>query len=205
MKGLRHLPITANNGETLQVEELSSPPHRLQRLMLKGHLEKLPHWITSLRNLTHLGLELSQLKEDPLPQIGPLPNLLALVLAEAYEGQLLCFVAGCFPRLERLYLRGLKNLNNVRIEHGAMPSIKLLFLNWCVGLTTVPEGIEHLSGLRELRLMEMPEEFIEQLQKDRSEVQKMVQHIPIIQNTFLKEEKWVSEDFPHLLSTQERS
>ena len=53
MKGLRQLRIIANNGETLQMEELSSPPHRLQRLVLHGHLEKLPHWISSLRNLTY--------------------------------------------------------------------------------------------------------------------------------------------------------
>ncbi|XXG72462.1 hypothetical protein AAC387_Pa07g1554 [Persea americana] len=203
MKGLHRLCITANNREMLQLEELSSPPHGLQGLWLEGHLEKLPHWITSLRNLTYLHLNLSQLKEDPLPQIGPLPNLLVLLLSKAYKGQQMCFVAGCFPRLERLYLNGLKNLNHVRIEQGAMPRIKLLFFRWCVGLTTLPEGIEHLSGLRELHLMEMHEELIEQLKKDGSEVQKMVQHIPVILNSFLKEGKWVSEDFPHLFSQQE--
>ncbi|RWR84844.1 disease resistance protein RPM1-like protein [Cinnamomum micranthum f. kanehirae] len=180
MKGLRNLHITANNGETLQVEELSSPPHRLQLLVLEGHLEKLPHWITSLRNLTYLHLKLSQLKEDPLLQIGPLPNLLVLLLSKAYKGQQLCFVAGCFPRLKELYLSELRNLNHVRIEQGAMPSIKKLSFHQCVGLTTLPEGIEHLSGLRELRLMEMPVELIEQQKKDGSEVQKMVQHIPIV-------------------------
>ncbi|XXG72466.1 hypothetical protein AAC387_Pa07g1558 [Persea americana] len=203
MKGLRKLTITADNGETLQVEELSSPPHGLQLLRLEGHLEKLPHWITSLRNLTHLQLKLSQLKEDPLPQIGPLPNLSILLLSKAYEGQQLCFIAGCFPGLERLYLWGLKNLNHVRIEQGAMPSIKMIFFDGCVGLTTLPEGIEHLSGLQELRLMEMPEELIERLRKDGSEVQKMVQHIPIILIFFLKEGKWVSEDFSHLFSQHE--
>ncbi|RWR84842.1 disease resistance protein RPM1-like protein [Cinnamomum micranthum f. kanehirae] len=198
MKGLRLLHITANNGETLQMEELSSPPHGLQRLVLKGHLEKLPHWMTSLRNLTCLCLDLSELKEDPLPQIGPLPNLLVLLLSKAYRGQQLCFVAGCFPRLESLYLITWENLNHVRIEQGAMPSIKMLFFSRCVGLTTLPEGIEHLSGLRELHLKEMPEELIEQLKKDGSEVQKMVQHIPSILNIFPKEGKWVSEDFPRL-------
>ncbi|XXG72440.1 hypothetical protein AAC387_Pa07g1535 [Persea americana] len=200
MKGLRQLRITANNGETLQMEELSSPPHGLQELGLKGHMEKLPHWITSLRNLTYLGLKLSQLKEDPLPQIGPLPNLLGLTLSKAYKGQQLCFVDGCFPRLERLRLRKLKNLNHVKIEQGAMPNIKMLNFSRCAKLTTLPKGIEHLSSLRELHLMEMTEELIEQLKKDGSEVQKMVQHIPIIQNIFQKEGKWVSEDVPHLIS-----
>ncbi|RWR84847.1 disease resistance protein RPM1-like protein [Cinnamomum micranthum f. kanehirae] len=203
IKGLRGLSIKANNGETLQVEELSSPPHRLQRLVLEGHLEKLPHWITSLRNLTSLRLRLSELKEDPLPQIGSLPNMLVLSLYKAYRGQQLCFVAGCFPRLKKLYLCGLENLNHVRIEQGAMPSIKMLFFSECAGLTTLPKGIEHLSGLRELHLMKMPEKLIEQLKEDGSEVQKMVQHIPIIQNTFWKDGKWVSEDVPHLLSQHE--
>ncbi|XXG72464.1 hypothetical protein AAC387_Pa07g1556 [Persea americana] len=174
MKGLRHLHIIANNGEMLQVEELSSPPQWLQRLFLEGHLEKLPHWITSLTNLRRLILELSQLKEDPLPQIGPLPNLLVLELARAYEGQQLCFVSGCFPRLKELHLSGLKNLNHVRIELGAMPRIKMLCLDRCVGLTTLPEGIEHLNGLRELHLIQMPAELIEWLKKDGSEVQKML-------------------------------
>ncbi|RWR84845.1 disease resistance protein RPM1-like protein [Cinnamomum micranthum f. kanehirae] len=203
MKGLRHLRITANNGETLQVEELSSPPLQLKRLELVGRLEKLPHWITSLRNLTYLRLELSELKEDPLPQSGPFPNLLGLLLSKAYEGQELCFVAGCFPRLERLRLSNLKNLKHVRIEQEAMPNIKILIFSRCAKLTTLPEGIEHLSGLRELHLMEMPEELIEQLRKDGSEMQKMVQHIPIILNIFPKEGEWVSEDVPHLCPQHE--
>ncbi|XXG72451.1 hypothetical protein AAC387_Pa07g1544 [Persea americana] len=203
MKGLCQLRIIANNGETLQMEELSSPPHRLQRLVLDGRLEKLPHWISSLRNLTYLGLKSSELKEDPLRQIEPLPNLLVLILSGAYKGQQLCFVAGCFPRLERLYLAKMKNLNHVRIEQGAMPNIKMISFSHCVALTTLPEGIEHLSGLRELCLRKLPEELIEQLKKDGSDVQKMSQHIPMIQNILLKEGKWVFEDVPHLLSEHE--
>ncbi|XXG72449.1 hypothetical protein AAC387_Pa07g1543 [Persea americana] len=203
MKGLRQLRIAANNGETLQVEELSLPPLMLQRLVLKGHLEKLPHWIASLRSLTSLHLKLSQLKEDPLPQIGLLPNLWGLTLYKAYEGQQLCFVDGCFRRLERLRLKKLKNLNHVRIQQGAMPNIKMLKFSRCAKLATLPKGIEHLSGLRVLRLREMPEELVKQLKKDGSEVQKMVQHIPIIQNIFRIEGKCVSEDVPHLLSQHE--
>ena len=37
---------------------------------------------------------------------------------------------------------------------------------------TLPEGIEHLSGLQRLHLREMPEEFIERLRADTSQVRK---------------------------------
>ncbi|XXG72459.1 hypothetical protein AAC387_Pa07g1551 [Persea americana] len=107
MEGLLRLEIRATNEETLQVDELSSPPPRLQKLFLREHLEKLPHWIGSHRNLISLCLQWSQLEEDLLSPIGLLPSLESLTLWKAYDGQQLCFLDGCFRRLKFLYLRKL--------------------------------------------------------------------------------------------------
>ncbi|XXG72443.1 hypothetical protein AAC387_Pa07g1538 [Persea americana] len=189
MECLLRLEIRATNEETLQVDGLSSPPHRLQKLFLRGHLEKLPHWIGSLRNLISLCLQWSRLQEDLLSPIGLLPSLESLILWKAYDGQQLWFLDGCFRRLKYLYLRKLKHLNHVTIERGAMPSIQEIYLYDWGKLKTLPRGIEHLSGLQRLRLREMPEELIERLRADKSQERKRVQHIPIIINVIWREGK----------------
>ncbi|RWR84854.1 disease resistance protein RPM1 [Cinnamomum micranthum f. kanehirae] len=126
-------------------------------------LEKLPHWIGSLANLSFFYLDWSKLQENPFPLIGSLLNLVFLWLNRAYDGQRLHFLAGCFPSLKRLALKELKHLNHVKVEQGAMPSIQeVTFLHYQKS-KILPEGIEHLSGLQELFLREMPEEFTKRL------------------------------------------
>ncbi|XP_059656929.1 disease resistance protein RPM1-like [Cornus florida] len=49
----------------VDIQQLSSPPGSLQRLYLRGRLENLPHWITSLHNLVRLQLRFSKLRDDP--------------------------------------------------------------------------------------------------------------------------------------------
>lgn len=196
MEGLLRLEIRATNEETLQVDGLPSPPHRLQKLFVRGHLEKLPHWIGSLRNVISLCLQWSQLQEDLLSPIGLLPSLESLTLWKAYDGQQLCFLDGCCRRLKFLYLRKLKHLNHVTIERGAIPSIQAIYLYDWGKLKTLPEGIEHLSSLQRLRLCEMPEEFIERLRADVE--RKRVQHIPIIINVIWREGKWFYENLKAL-------
>ncbi|XP_058112003.1 disease resistance protein RPM1-like [Magnolia sinica] len=199
MKHLLTLAVTASREEeTLQLEALSSnPPPLLQKLLLCGHLENVPRWLSSLVNLTYLELIWSKLREeDPLSSLQALPNLVYLYLYKAYEGQQLCFRDGRFTKLRKLCLRDMKQLNRIVIEMGTLASIQEINLQSCERLSTLPEGIEYLTGLQELRLWGMPTELTDKLKlKDGSEEdRRKVRHIPIIQSgQWTEEEGWVTE------------
>ncbi|XP_058084900.1 disease resistance protein RPM1-like [Magnolia sinica] len=199
MKHLLKLTVNATTEEeTLQLEALSpNTPSLLQKLYLKGRLEKVPRWLNSLLNLTNLSLHWSKLgEEDPLSSIQALPNLMYLYLYRAYEGQQLCFRDGRFTKLRSLYLRDMNQLNHIVIEKGTLASIEEIILVNCGGLKTLPEGIEYLTGLQELRLVGMPMELTDKLKlKDGSEEdRRKVGHIPIIQRGQSTEaEGWLTE------------
>ncbi|WMV23158.1 hypothetical protein MTR67_016543 [Solanum verrucosum] len=57
---------------------------KLQKLWLKGRVEKLPLFPNSI---TMMVLWQSRLMEDPMPILGKLPNLKDLILQEAYKGK----------------------------------------------------------------------------------------------------------------------
>ncbi|KAL6012222.1 hypothetical protein ACLOJK_002700 [Asimina triloba] len=189
MKHLATLAIVANSEEeTLELEALStSPPPLLQKLLLQGHLEKVPQWLCSLANLTQLQLFWSRVREEErhglLLMLQALPNLKFLSLREAYDGQQLCFQDGWFPKLKTMRLWDFTQLRRVVIEKGAMPSLRDLRLDSCRELKMLPEGIEHMVKLHQLLLKEMPSEFVERLRaRDGNNERQKVAHIPIIQS-----------------------
>ncbi|XP_058082325.1 disease resistance protein RPM1-like [Magnolia sinica] len=196
MKHLVRLSVMATREEeTLQLEALSpNPPPCLQKLALYGTLENVPGWFSSLGNLTHLWLYWSKLREeDLLSSLHALPYLVYLSLRKAYEGQQFCFRNGWFPKLKRLYFLHLTQLNQVVIEKGALPSIEELDLFGCSELKTLPEGIEYLTGLQKLCLIDMPVELTKRLQlEDGSEEDcRKVGHIPIIECGQTTDEGWI--------------
>ncbi|KAK1320177.1 Disease resistance protein RPM1 [Acorus calamus] len=168
MRHLLHLAIVASVEEgvlqTLHLEGLSPPPPNLRKLILYGHLEKLPSWFAHLQNLKVLWLIESKLTQDPTPSlIQSLPELAYLHLNDAYNGQQMRFHAGGFPRLKRLWLNNLPKLNRVIIEEGAMSSIHQLCIVRCGELRRLPHGIECLTTLYELFLTDLSEELLERL------------------------------------------
>ncbi|KAK9285780.1 hypothetical protein L1049_024981 [Liquidambar formosana] len=178
--------------ENLQLEALS-PPCFLQKLTLVGKLNRLPHWVGSLAHLTHLYLGMSQLEGDVVSSLHVLPTLVFLELNKAFNGKLLHFKAEWFPRLKKLNLLQLGSLDYVKIEENALPSIRELYLIHCDELKVLPQGIEHLTGLRKLHLEEMPEEFLRRLKSDLREDQPTVRHISTINHVFLIERTRVTE------------
>ena len=191
MTSLVRLGVVAADGEELQLAAMSLPPLFLQKLTLVGRLNGLPHWLGLLKNLTHLHLGLSQLEQDLTSSLNPLSNLVFLQLNKAYDGEVMDFRIGWFPRLKKLNLLELRRLDRVRIEEGALPSIQKLYLIRCSALKVLPQGIEYLTGLQKLHLEEMPEDFVQRLKSDMSENQSRVQHIPTINHVFMEEQSWV--------------
>ncbi|MCL7046860.1 hypothetical protein MKW94_029902 [Papaver nudicaule] len=195
MNFLRYLGVMASNEEELlQLEDLS-PPTPLQKLTLVGHLLRLPPWLSSLMNLTHLYLGWSRLSgdDDILSSLQVLSNLVFLELKKAYEGELLQFHAGFFPKLNKLNLWELTRLKSVIIDEGALPSIRFLHLIRCEELKGLPTGIEHLATLEKLHLQEMPQEFVQELQRDISEDRRNVRRISTVKHVFSSEHNCVVE------------
>lgn len=185
MKSLLHLGITAINKEELQLEALSMPPPFLQKLKLAGQLSRLPHWLGSLANLTHLLLTMSCLHDDVISSLHVLSALVFLELKKAYNGKLLHFKVGWFPRLKKLNIVELTQLESLVLEEGTLPTIRDLNLIRCPELKMLPQGIEHLTSLKMLHLEDMPEESIRRLQGDTNEDQAKVRHIATIKLVYL--------------------
>ncbi|KAL5973670.1 hypothetical protein ACLOJK_030325 [Asimina triloba] len=123
---------------------------KLRKLSLRGEIEKLPEAAGFTANLTKLTLASSRLNQKALEKIGKQRNLCTLkLLWKSYMGKEMIFHGDLgFARLEYLRLEGLPNLEKLRFEKGAMPSLVSLNVNLCVKLKMRPEGQEHLASLR---------------------------------------------------------
>nr|XP_010921526.1 disease resistance RPP8-like protein 3 [Elaeis guineensis] len=154
--------------------------HQLRSLILEGSFKQgqLPDSSQFPPNLTKLILSLSELEQDPMPVLEKLPNLRLLALKfEAYLGESMSCSAGGFPRLQHLMLYCLTNLEGWRVEVGAMPCLTHLTIKSCKELKMLPEGLQHVTTLRELKLMEMPHKFNERVRNGEGY---KVRHIPSI-------------------------
>ncbi|KAK2995035.1 hypothetical protein RJ640_024478 [Escallonia rubra] len=156
--------VSVSEHEILDVQSLSSAPQFLRTLALEGRLEKLPKWIPSLHSLVKICLRHSQLGDGPLQSLEALPNLEEIYLAQAYEGESLTFKAGGFLRLKVLGLLQLKRLRSVTVEDGAMPHLEKLHIHGCKLVDELPSGLQHLTNLQFLGLVDMPDKLTAPLQ-----------------------------------------
>lgn len=63
------------------------------------------------------------------------------------------------------------------MDDGAMPSLRHLIIDHCDQLKKIPEGFQYLTALRELFLLNMPDEFEIRIKGDDWY---KIQHIPSI-------------------------
>ncbi|OVA01820.1 Disease resistance protein [Macleaya cordata] len=168
------------------------PPIVLQSLQC-SHLLALRLWIPVERlpnnlhesspNLTYLILDGCELKDDPMATLERLPNLLELSIKNsAYMGRDFTCLANGFPRLESLGIDDLYNLEEWRVEEGAMPRLKTLTIQSCRQLKKVPEGLKFITTLCKLEFIWMPKEFEDRV-RGGGEDSYIVQHVPSV--TFL--------------------
>ncbi|GMN63438.1 hypothetical protein TIFTF001_032516 [Ficus carica] len=182
MNDLEYLSIhTVTNDEIFDLQTISSPPLFLQRLVLRGRLQRFPNWISSLQILSVLCLSMSRLTDDPLRHIYALPNLVSLWLYRAYEGEQLHFVVGGFQKLKLLVLRDLQRLEALEIQEGALPLLEELRIGPSPLLNDVPSGIQHLRSLKVLAFYDMPNEFVRSMQPEGGSEYVKVAHVPSVQ------------------------
>ncbi|XP_027097589.1 disease resistance protein RPM1-like isoform X1 [Coffea arabica] len=184
LTNLRQLSISCiEEDETLDLQHSISPKLEfLTFLRLKGRLERVPQWVTSLQSLRILRLVNSRLREDEnvIGSLGHLPNLISLSLYGAYEGETICFKVGGFQKLQRLQLGQLTRLKWVRVEEESMPSLRNLRLGNCKLMQELPSGIQNLTRLESLAFYEMSNELMHKVQNldKRSEDYQTISHIP---------------------------
>ncbi|XP_073002974.1 disease resistance protein RPM1-like [Typha latifolia] len=147
MEHLLRLSIKASMGQSLRLDNLSPPPPHLQKLILNGHLGNVPRWFSLLHNLTHLYLFGSRLsgRENQIPYLPELHNLVCLVLDQAYDSQWLHFQVRSYENLKTLCLVNMSGLNGVVIDKGALRNLQVLHLHRCKNLNVL-SGIDHLSA-----------------------------------------------------------
>jgi disease resistance protein RPM1 len=159
--------VSQDDHVLLDLEAFSPPPLKLQKLTITGRLigGKLPSWFGHLSNLMQLQLRSSELKEDSIRLLSSLPKLFDLSLVDAYKEKSLTFAAGGFSVLRKLKLQDLANLTHLEFQKGSLVDLHRLNLGKCANLITMPQGIEHLMHLRNLKLSEMPSELTENVQE----------------------------------------
>ncbi|KAJ3674402.1 hypothetical protein LUZ60_005018 [Juncus effusus] len=161
---LSFLHINASSEiEFLQLEHLNPSPPQLQKLTLIGRFKEntfaSPLFQISGKNFQTLYLKWSRLQNDPLPSLSHLSNLTILYLNRAYDGQLLTFRAGWFPKLKALGLVQLPSLIQVEMEKGTMVSVERISLGYIKQLLEIPKGIEHLTSLQLLHCEGLSDNF----------------------------------------------
>ncbi|KAL2935271.1 Disease resistance protein RPM1 [Bienertia sinuspersici] len=163
---------TSNN--PLDLNHVTSPPLRLQRLYLIGPLEKFPNWIGRLENLKKLRFRGSKLNDIPLDFLRDLPNLKMLGINEGvYYGERLVFHVGGFKMLKPMYLDSLRYLKSIEIQPGALPFLEDLVIRRSPQLKQVPVGLHCLTRLACLKVVEMPEDFVGSISSN----QDIVKHV----------------------------
>ncbi|XP_073158132.1 disease resistance protein RPM1-like [Henckelia pumila] len=171
----------------------SSPLPFLRKVFLRGFMEKLPQWVYSLDGLTELQLSWSRLKDDPLQHLGDLPNLSYLGMGQlSYEGEELIFKERKFQKLKSLHVWYLRGLTSVRVEKGCMPHLVQMTLHDCEVMEELPEGIEHLTNLKDLSFIEMSENFIWRvvMQKEEEGFEWKLAHVAQVRGFSLVDNEW---------------
>ncbi|CAL5209033.1 unnamed protein product [Lathyrus oleraceus] len=112
------------------------------------------------QSLIELNLSHSRLQDDPMILLKDFPNLRTLcLLAESYTGTTMVCESHSFPQLHVLKLWKLEQLEEWKIEPEALPCLRQLEIRSCPRLKMLPDGLKHISTLRELKLTNMPREI----------------------------------------------
>ncbi|XP_043720554.1 putative disease resistance RPP13-like protein 3 [Telopea speciosissima] len=131
-------------------------------------------------NLTTLTLSFQggQLVDELMANLKKLPKLRCLVLSMADLGSKIIFSADGFRQLEELILHKLYDLQELTMEEGALPNLRVLRILHCSALKRLPCGLKQMFTLQELTLTE---ELEYRVRKDTGDDWEIIKHIPSIE------------------------
>ncbi|KAL1184725.1 hypothetical protein V6Z11_A01G064600 [Gossypium hirsutum] len=140
----------------------------------------LAHLLSSCVNFCELIL---RVKVEKLPDFHhfsskKLPNLRVLELyVYAFIGKEIVCSALHFPKLESLTFSELWNLEEWKVEEGAVPALRHLKISGCKKLKMLSVGLRFITTLQELKIEYIPKDFKGKMVQGREDFYK-VQHIP---------------------------
>ncbi|KAL6128648.1 hypothetical protein ACLB2K_072003 [Fragaria x ananassa] len=152
-------------------------------IVLAGLLSKkdtVNDWETVSENVNvyiRRGTDLDREYKEKLPHLRVL-YLQDRVFSSLPSDTLVCTNGG-FPNLEFLYLEGLRELKEWRVEEGGMPRLRRLYITRCDELRAVPDGLQYVTALKELTFKSMPIEFCERLEENGDDFHK-IKHVPFL-------------------------
>ena len=169
LKTLRSLKLRSidefDRPSTLELGSLQTH-HELLELYLLGHLPRTIDECPFPPNLKVLTLSASKLKQDPMPMLGKLCHLNCLKLfRNSYVGERMTCHAGEFLELRILKLWMLEDLEEWDVNEGALPHLRELEIRGCNKLKQ-PEGLLLLNTLKDVVLINMPGEFVANVERD---------------------------------------
>ncbi|XP_031493523.1 putative disease resistance protein At1g50180 [Nymphaea colorata] len=151
----------------------------LHSLYLQGELQDLP--TDALKNLTKLTLDSSCLGDGPFSGLQKLESLKSLrLINNAYQGKRLCCLGGGFPCLEVLNLENLEHLEDMVVESRAFGKLKYMRIASCGHLDMIPQGLENVKSLQELKLIDMAARLVERVQPNTGKDWPKIMHIESI-------------------------
>ncbi|PHT53963.1 hypothetical protein CQW23_08425 [Capsicum baccatum] len=150
LKLLHTLFLGCIRDESFPALEFLTSCQKLQRLWLKGRIEKLPLSDPFPNSITMMFLRYSKLMVDPMPILGILPRLRNLDLKGAYEGKEISCSDNSFCQLEFLRLNKLPNLERWHLATTAMPLIKGLNIRGCPQLKEIPKRMKDVERLKRI-------------------------------------------------------
>ncbi|KAL6323346.1 hypothetical protein AAG906_029353 [Vitis piasezkii] len=156
-------------------EEMLTMPHLmpfsdhtyLYHLSLNGRLERFPDEIEFYPpNLISLELRYRNAEQNPMVTLEKLPNLrfLRLSLCSSMLKKMVC-TSGGFQQLETLRLWGLKELEELIAEEGAMPDLKDLVIDACPKMKRLSHGLLQRKNLQHLKLYDLSPELMDELSR----------------------------------------
>ncbi|XP_058113002.1 disease resistance protein RPP8-like [Magnolia sinica] len=181
---LRSLLLDALYQSWIPAFESFSKHEHLYKMELIGRLEKLPEPHAFPPNLTELFLYGSKLDRDPMVTLEKLPNLRSLCIdssvigEDPYMGKEMVCSAGGFPLLDTLNIVGFHELEEWRVEEGAMRNLRCLAIEDCKRLKMLPDGLRYVITLQELKLEDMSEEMKERVRENEGEDWYKIRDIP---------------------------
>ncbi|XP_048427902.1 putative disease resistance protein At1g50180 [Pyrus x bretschneideri] len=163
--------------EVIPMNMVLSCPH-IYKLELRGRIrEQSLEGLQGYENLTKMALGYTGLQLESLKILEKIPNLRMLWLVRSFDENVTEVVVSeeGYPNLEFLEVSGLMGLKSWRIEKGGMPRLRRLSISHC-GLRAVPEGLENVTTLKELKLS-MPKRFCSRVGEGGEDFYK-IQHVP---------------------------
>ncbi|CAL5184591.1 unnamed protein product [Lathyrus oleraceus] len=166
------------SSEEISILEVSAGCPNLYKLHIEGPISNFPSPNQISSKLAKLKLQGSGLVVDPMTTLEKLPNLRLLELQlDSFLGKNMVCSSKGFPQLRSLVLSDLPNLEEWKMEKGAMCCLGKLEISNCTKLEVVPDGIRFVGSLKDLEIRSMFAVFRMKLEKGGDEHYK-VQHVP---------------------------